>query len=74
MIDADDGGARVIDTKTTERGRGRIQRGTSCFGDLLRTATSARFIEKRSSLLVEKKRFEGTNNIVSPCLVSEGRN
>lgn len=73
MIDADDGGARVIDTKTTERRRGKIQRGTSCFGDLLRTATSARFIEKRSSLL-EKKRFEGTNNIVSPCLVSEGRN
>lgn len=56
MIDADDGGARVIDTKTTERRRGKIQRGTSCFGDLLRTATSARFIEKRSSLL-EKKRF-----------------
>lgn len=49
MIDADDGDARVIDTKTTERRRGKIQRGTSCFGDLLRTATSARFIEKRSS-------------------------
>lgn len=73
MIDDSGAGARVLDanTKTTERGGGGYrQRDTSCFGDLLRTPTSARFIEKRSSLFVlfEKKRFEGTNNVVSPCL------
>ena len=68
----------ALSTRTRKQreggGGGYGQRGTSCFGDLLRTPTSARFIEKAILVVFEKKRFEATNNIVSPCLVSEGRN